>query len=172
MTETTAEQRAELARLAEAATPGPWCVWDGPSYVGGGKDLCIGAGKQWLANMDHRSRLHWKDIEEHIDHPEGVPCDICSIGEAVTAEQETTARYIVAACNSVPALLRDLAAAEAEVERLRGIIRRTRTALAAGPMATEEGTNPSAWAIDRLERINEARSILAEAERKNQWPPS
>lgn len=62
-------------------TPGPWQVWSGPSYVGGGADLCIGAGETWLANMDHRNCVN---REQHVCGGKFEPCrmepdtDICS----------------------------------------------------------------------------------------------
>lgn len=43
MTDWTKERHAAARKACEAATSGPWCIWDGPAYVGGGHDLCIGA---------------------------------------------------------------------------------------------------------------------------------
>ncbi len=79
-------------------TPGPWCVWDGPAYVGGGRDLCIGAGDTWLANMDHRDCVR---RDEHTDAyttcgPEDDAA-ICTIDTEITEEQEANARLIAAA---------------------------------------------------------------------------
>ncbi len=82
-------------------TKGPWRIWRGPQFVGGGEDLCIGAGDTWLANMDHRMRPNddpfpmdgWLQVSE---------CDIATIDSStITAEQEDNARLIAAA----PALL-------------------------------------------------------------------
>lgn len=81
-------------------TPGPWCIWDGPSYVGGGRDLCIGAGKTWLANMDHRN---CENRDCHIGTCKNSPCagephtSICTIDTEITEEQEANARLIAAA---------------------------------------------------------------------------
>jgi len=92
----------KVQNLIDAATEGPWNVWDGPSYVGGGADLCIGAGEEWLANMDHRTA--------------GTRCscpsvDILSIVEDeedadnITTEQRGTARFIAASITLLPAAL-------------------------------------------------------------------
>lgn len=48
----------EIREREKKATKGPWKQWRGPQYVGGGEDICIGAGDTWLANMDHRCRPH------------------------------------------------------------------------------------------------------------------
>lgn len=52
-------------------TPGPWDIWDGWEYVGGGRDLCIGAGDDWLVNMDHRECVN-KD--QHMCGGNFYPC--------------------------------------------------------------------------------------------------
>lgn len=106
-----------LKNLVEESTPGPWCLWRGPLYVGGGEDICIGAGDTWLANMDHRvsmipgERLSpgewpgWQQVEE---------TDILTINPVeIAREQETNAHLIALA----PALGEAAALAEA-VERL------------------------------------------------------
>ena len=84
-------------------TPGPWCVWEGPLYVGGGADLCIGAGgDNWLANMDHRTTRCPQIMENGHDNDE---CDICSIDSGhITAEQRANARLIAAAPDLLAAL--------------------------------------------------------------------
>lgn len=98
---------AELRAKAEAATPGPWIVWNGPEYEGGGADLCIGAGETWLANMDHRINGQnpfgfpgWAQVSE---------CDIASTSD----EQAANAAFIAAADPTTLLALVD------EVERLR-----------------------------------------------------
>lgn len=97
--------------LANAATPGPWNVWKGPYYTGGAADLCIGAGKEWLANMDHR---HCEKIREATFEPwkcdgrdpDNMTCDICSIDSgAITEEQAANAAFIAAARTLVPQLV-------------------------------------------------------------------
>ena len=84
-------------------TPGPWKVWDGPAYVGGGRDLFIGAGKQWLVNMDHRRTTC--GLDHPLDDWDGDSCDICSVdGPEITAEQEANACLIAAAPDLLEAL--------------------------------------------------------------------
>lgn len=95
----------DIRRMLDAATPGPWEVWRGPEYVGGGEDICIGQGETWLANMDHRCRPHsdpfvldgWVQVKE---------CDIASItpGE-ITREQLANAALIAAAPTIIQQLL-------------------------------------------------------------------
>ena len=97
--------------MSGKATPGPWSVWSGPDYVGGGADLCIGAGETWLANMDHRNCVN---REQHLCGGTFEPCrregdtDICSTsgcrcgGECpeanhISEEQMANARLISAA---------------------------------------------------------------------------
>jgi len=79
-------------------TPGPWSVWPGPAYVGGGEDLCIGAGKTWLANMDHRRcqgrDYHFRELADCKLEPDS---DICSFTNEITEEQRANARLIAAA---------------------------------------------------------------------------
>ena len=101
------------ARLA-AATPGPWEVWEGPEYVGGGADLCIGAGETWLANMEHkRCRTIEQAILANAEHEPVGDCDVCNLGEDdITRGQRGNAEFIAAARADVEALV-------AEVERLR-----------------------------------------------------
>jgi hypothetical protein len=76
-------------------TPGPWCVWEGPLYEGGGADLCIGAGETWLANMDHRMPRCPQILDGGHKSDE---CDICTIdAHGITDEQRANARLISAA---------------------------------------------------------------------------
>lgn len=76
-------------------TPGPWRIWEGPLFEGGGADLCIGAGEQWLANMDHRVRRCQQTFE--LEHKQDE-CDICTIdADEITAEQRANANLIAAA---------------------------------------------------------------------------
>ena len=99
-------------------TAGPWEVWSGPDYVGGGADLCIGAGETWLANMDHR---HCINREQHQCGGSFEPCrreentQICSTsgcrcgGECpeanhISEEQMANARLIAAAPDLLEAL--------------------------------------------------------------------
>jgi len=80
-------------------TPGPWKVWEGVSYVGGGEDLCIGTGENWLANMDHpgcENRLkHFKSYIGPCKKSSDV--DICTIDTEITDEQRANANLIAAA---------------------------------------------------------------------------
>lgn len=115
-TNLTAEQLAEWKRVCESATPGPWAVWDGPKYCGGGADLCIATGDgsdEWLANMDHRWNHFAGSHNHHEDnHAPDAHCDICSFSDDITEEQRATAAFIATARTAMPALI-------AEVERLR-----------------------------------------------------
>lgn len=111
----TEEQLAEIEARANAATAGPWQVWNGPEYTGGGRDLCIGAGEEWVVNMDHRYGPDYADRCAHDSAgtcPSPPDCPICRFNEDVTAEQAATAAFIAAARTDVPELL-------AEVRRLR-----------------------------------------------------
>jgi len=98
-----------LLALREKATKGPWKVWDGPDYVGGGRDLCIGSGETWLVNMDHR---RCQNQAHHIGcHDDGCKlegdADVCSVGDSVTAEQKSTAGFIAACGSNLDPILRD-----------------------------------------------------------------
>ena len=116
-TETNAQLIARMRGLADMATPQPWDIWDGPTFVGGGADLCIGAGKDWVANMDHR---YGPDYLERVKHEndsghaemEGWPpdCGICSFNEDATQEERDNAAFIVASRSAVPELCARLAA--------------------------------------------------------------
>lgn len=108
----TVEQVDAIAARAEAATPGPWRVWDGPSFVGGGHDLCIGAGDDWLANMDHRygdnylERLKHETESGHSTLDAWPPdCQICSFSEEVDQEQARNAEFIARAREDIPRLV-------------------------------------------------------------------
>jgi len=118
----------EVLRLDKETTPGPWQIWDGPEYCGGGKDLCIGAGEDWLANMDHRIGA---DYEERVNH-EGSECSdtncaICSTNELVTIEQQNNANFIAESRTLLPSLalsVKVLARALArQTERILGMRR-------------------------------------------------
>lgn len=125
----TTEQLEKWKKLHAEATSGPWNVWDGPAYVGGGKDLCIGAGKDWLANMDHRRCEYKRYMEMRAAgfSPQDCPqfrecdppgqCDVCQIADddEITKEQQANADFIAESRVAVPALI-------AEVERLRNML--------------------------------------------------
>lgn len=83
-------------------TPGPWDLWRGPQYVGGGEDICIGAGKEWLANMDHRRPVCKNTLSPgHRDDE----CDICTIDSGeISREQLANARLIASAPDQFEAL--------------------------------------------------------------------
>ena len=87
---------SEIRARCEAATKGPWKVWDGPSYCGGGADLCIGQGEKWLCNMGHRQ------VEGHNPGCETKGCVICF---DITKEQQANAELIADARTDIPALL-------------------------------------------------------------------
>jgi hypothetical protein len=99
-------------------TAGPWQVWSGPSYVGGGADLCIGAGETWLANMDHRNCIN---SERHVCGGDFEPCkrekntdicstvgcrcgDVCPEENHISEEQMANARLIASAPELLEAL--------------------------------------------------------------------
>lgn len=110
--------------LCDAATSGPWCVWDGPEYVGGGRDLCIGSGgDKWIANMDERNCRTLDQSKAHGDeHDAPDVCPICSLGsDDITKEQRGTADFIAAARTLLPAALD-------EIERLRAALAAERKA--------------------------------------------
>lgn len=116
----------QLDALAKAATPGEWLVWNGPQYVGGGADLCIGVGDTWLANMDHRNcvnRMHHMGCHEEGCKLQGE-ADICSFSSEISVEQSANAAFIAAANPAtVLALIaqaRQLAQVKALVETLKG----------------------------------------------------
>src|SRR5208283_2376298 len=98
MAETLGKKLALLRELESKAEPTPWDVWDGPSYCGGGKDLCIGSGEKWLANMDEYWGPDGKARMEHDStvHPNDreANCPICSFNDEVDARQKATADLI------------------------------------------------------------------------------
>ncbi len=121
----------ELERVCAEATPGPWDVWDGPGYVGGGKDLCIGAGETWIFNMDQREcealSCHWGLCklrgDTAIASADGQPtcnCETpCEHEDAITAEQRANANLIAMARTALPALV---TIGIAEMERAQGYL--------------------------------------------------
>jgi len=95
----TEEQRAELEKLARAATPGPWrSVIDDTGGQWSGWPLCIVP-----ENDDDRSV-----VRTGGQWPYEWDTKVCQ-HEAIS-----TAAYIVAACNAVPDLLATIARLEAE----------------------------------------------------------
>jgi hypothetical protein len=84
-------------------TPGPWIIWEGPHFEGGGADLCIGAGgDKWLADMDHRIPRCPQIMDNGHN---GEECNICSIdANGVTDEQRANAKLIAAAPDMLIAL--------------------------------------------------------------------
>ena len=122
-----------------ALTKGPWLVWNGPEFVGGGADLCIGAGERWLLNMDHRAveERFWlsqmkanpnyvvdsRGFSEQTKDFEFLPeCDIATLAtceDRITAEQRANAEFMAAAREDVPALLAALDEARAELARMQ-----------------------------------------------------
>ncbi len=108
---------AAARELIRAATPGPWSVWDGPAYMGGGRDLCIGAGETWLMNMNERQcrrkHEHWETCGE------ADWTDICSVdADDITAEQIATANLIAASRTLLPAALDALEKCRAALGRI------------------------------------------------------
>lgn len=122
----TLEQRvAEVRARMEGVTPGPWFVWDGIGYFGGGRDLCIGAGPTWLANMGHRGceryDMHMQAMQLVQDaemfakgHSKCAPAadveimriaETCDLAEQFTDEQIADANFIARAREDVPFLL-------------------------------------------------------------------
>jgi hypothetical protein len=101
----------QIRARVEAATKGPWNVWPGPEYVGGGEDMCIGAGEQWLANMDHRVPRCPQIMDD--GHPDDDQCDICSLDSPrISKEQDANAEFIAHARADVPWLLDRIAELE------------------------------------------------------------
>ena len=113
-------------------TPGPWKIWEGEEYEGGGADLCIGRGDTWLANMDHRTPR----CPQIMDNGHNMDdCDICSIdAKGVTDEQRANAHLIAAApvmAEAIEAFLGDLVeydgvARMSTVDKLRDALARAR----------------------------------------------
>lgn len=161
---------------ANAATPGEWDVWDGPGYVGGGHDLCIGAGETWLQNMDHRNCVvrpcHMEFCSSAATRREqlqscGKPCELeretdiasgggCVGGDvgcehecAITAEQRANAEFIAHAREDVPALI-------AEVRRLRDDKRRCHSLLEHAWiwLDTSDDEEPKALAVEVYEELH------------------
>jgi len=136
--------------MSGKATPGPWSVWSGPDYVGGGADLCIGAGETWLANMDHRNCVN---REQHMCGGSFEPCkregdtDVCSTSGCRCGDECPEANHI---SEEQMANARLIAAAPDLLEAARGMV-----------TASRESTDPMAWisACDALE------AAIAKAER-------
>lgn len=129
------DERLEYIRnLAAKATKGPWRVWNGPAYEGGGKDLCVGAGEEWLVNMDHRRCEYKRHLEMRAAgyRPEELPgfrecdppdqCDVCSLvdDDEITAEQQANADFIAEAREIVPELLAEIEELKARITRIVG----------------------------------------------------
>ena len=114
----------EIRERVEKATPGPWQIWDGPEYVGGGRDLCIGSGETWLANMDHRM---CRNYHHHVCCPGGCgldgDTDICSVGYPISAEQQAHAAFLAHAREDIPYLLAENQRLREENERLKRLER-------------------------------------------------
>ena len=93
----------EYQTVYDNSTPGVWSIWDGPAYCGGGKDLCIGAGEDWIANMDHRYGENYKERVSHDSAGDckNPDCHICSFSEDVTKEQSANALFITKAKNEI-----------------------------------------------------------------------
>jgi hypothetical protein len=98
----------KIDKLYSKSTGGKWSVWDGPEYFFGGRDLCIGAGDDWLANMDERHCINYdehnqKALELDMKKCEYGVADICSLSPSrITKEQRHTADLIVALHNNWP----------------------------------------------------------------------
>lgn len=111
----TMEQRvAEVRERLEGVTSGPWFVWDGVQYMGGGRDLCIGAGPTWMANMDHRACerrvVHMEADMRAQDCKAEADTDLlslasCELADDFTNEQIANARFIARAREDIPFLL-------------------------------------------------------------------
>lgn len=146
----THEELAQAEALCEAATPGPWDVWEGPAFIGGGTDICIGAGDAWLVNMDHRyCRKITNAVLDRTCDPNRLTCDICHIdADKITEEQRANSVLIAAARTLVPALI-------AEVRRLQ---------------ATEYPSFKTMWELEKkhstslCEELGQLRERLAYAE--------
>lgn len=127
-----AEIRARLAGV----TAGPWFVWDGHGYFLGGRDLCIGAGPEWLANMDHRAcdkRSEHMVLSQFLQGNVPLECspeehtrlvsiaetfEDCPHDEAFTAEQMADAQFIARAREDVPFLLALVAYLDKQTDEL------------------------------------------------------
>lgn len=128
----TLEDRvAEIRSRMENVTPGPWFVWDGIGYFGGGKDLCIGAGPTWLANMDHRCcdmrtehHIAGQILQGNVKcAPEAdtrivTLAETCDLDEQFTAEQIADANFIARAREDIPFLLSAIAYLNREINEL------------------------------------------------------
>lgn len=113
-----------LIELSKKITKGDWEVWDGPAYVGGAKDLCIGAGDKWLYNMDHpECRARWCHMEIPEPGCEHPPCELnpnvdilsgasgeacnpdCEHEHEITEEQAANAKLIVLVRNNLDRII-------------------------------------------------------------------
>lgn len=149
------------AMIFAGATQGPWRVWDGPEFFGGGKDLCIGAwdGK-WLANMDHREVISREERFAHAEeHPacdpgkdgKGRPgsCPICSFSHVISDEQAANARFITEARSRWPLRVDQL---RVTLDRLRriGILARD-AAWSLRSMPRDAGVERAQNALDTIQ---------------------
>lgn len=113
----TDSELKRLRELRDKATPGPWAMWRGEPYEGGGEDMVIGAGEEWLANMNHSIP---RCAQLNDDGHKMDECEICMVdAQDITDEQFANAEFIAAARNALPALLSRLAAAEQAQARMR-----------------------------------------------------
>jgi hypothetical protein len=137
------ENREGLEDLLNMATDGPWDVWEGPEYKGGGADFCIGSGPSWLANMDRRFPAGWTDFESvqgmsaeeqeefleevrkaNKEHELAGDCDVVSLearideeGELISIEQAANADLIALSRTAVPHLLAIIDGLQEELAR-------------------------------------------------------
>lgn len=119
MTERMTEERiAEIKARCEAATKGPWEIWDGPGWCGGGSDLSIGAGEQWLADMEIRDGNNYHERVAHGDCAVSG-CTICSMNDEISREQKANAEFIIHSRDDIPALLAEVEACHQEIADIR-----------------------------------------------------
>ena len=116
----------EVLRLDKEATNGPWQVWDGPEYVGGGADLCIGHGETWLTNMNERSHRDRNITIAQDFGPEPNEAEELEITREQRANADAIALYRTAAPKLARALkkafdlLRSYRDRRTEFERITG----------------------------------------------------
>lgn len=144
----TAEQKAELRRLAEAATPGPWLDLT-TIYFERMKDYRKRTRKWWhgtqadslpvvliVSALVRGERVNPEDIPQRVDYWDlnrviswrwgMLPRRTESIGEGFFSPED--AAFVTASREAVPALL-------AEVERLEAALAEAHAALGLAPVA-------------------------------------
>lgn len=139
----TEGEEAELKRMAEAATPGPWSVGDGSfsDHVFGPDGFEV--SNTPLSSAIHRDYYEGRLPDGHWATTPGAHRDVAD------GEGESNAAYIAAANPAmILALIGKLEAQSAELSRLRECVRKDEAVLEPVSRITVEGRDHAQFAVD------------------------